>query len=488
MKILFIASEAVPLAKVGGLADVTGALPKALRELGHDARILIPQYNNIPSQFELKSEIRDFKIDFLSSSQAISINQTLAGEIPVYTLDSPFYFGTPEIYVNELERFYFFSKAVHAVLPYLKWQPEIIHCHDWMTALIILWAKKYDYPYHSVFTIHNLNFQGNFDGHLAINRELQADWKYCPAGAPSAPSCYMGQAILWADQINTVSETYAREITTPEFGVGLDGLLRFRQEHLCGILNGIDNEVWNPSNDGCIEQKFDSETLSTKTDNKVALQKYCGLPVDSEAPLVGMVQRLDEQKGLDIFLEGVDKFLDRTNVQIVIQGTGRQDYQAKLQQIALAHPRQVAAIMVFEEALAHRVYASCDLFLMPSRFEPCGLGQMIAMRYGAIPVVRHTGGLVDSVPEFSSDLIEGSGFVFHEYSAEALFGTLEKALDAYYNRKLWTLARERVSRIDLSWQQSARQYEKLYSSLLKASPLTANPQLGPGSFQNMARA
>ena len=191
MKILFIASEAVPLAKVGGLADVTGALPKALRELGHDARILIPQYNNIPRQFELKREIEDFKIDFLSSSQTVHLNQTLAGDLPVYTLDSPLYFGTPEIYVNELERFYFFSKAVHAILPHLKWQPEIIHCHDWMTALIILWAKKYDYPYRSLFTIHNLNFQGNFDGHPAINQQLKADWKFCPAGSPALPSCFM---------------------------------------------------------------------------------------------------------------------------------------------------------------------------------------------------------------------------------------------------------------------------------------------------------
>jgi starch synthase len=473
MKILFIASEAVPLAKVGGLADVTGALPKTLREIGHDARILIPQYNNIPRQFELKSEIRDFKIDFLSSSQNIDINQTLTGDVPVYTLNSPLYFGTPEIYVNELERFYFFSKAVHAILPHLKWQPEIIHCHDWMTALIILWAKKYGYPYHSLFTIHNLNFQGYFDGHPAINQELQADWKFCPQGAPALPSCFMGQAILWADELNTVSETYAREITTPEFGVGLDSLLRFRHDHLSGILNGIDYEVWNPQTDGWIDKRFDSYSLSTKTDNKIALQKACGLPIDSEIPMVGMVQRLDEQKGLDIFLEGVDKFLDQTNVQIVIQGTGRLDYQDKLQQIAEVHPRQVATIMVFEEALAHRIYASCDLFLMPSRFEPCGLGQMIAMRYGAIPVVRHTGGLVDSIPEFNSDLTEGNGFVFHEYSAEALFSNLGNALSAYYNRKLWGPARERVSRIDLSWQKSARQYEKLYSSLFKTWPLRA---------------
>jgi starch synthase len=429
----------------------------------------MPQYNNIASQFTLKPEISGLKVDVLSNFQGINLNQTESGNVPVYTLENQAYFGTSEVYVNDLERFYFFSRAVFEVLPRLSWQPEIIHCHDWMTALIVLWAKKAGYPYRSLFTIHNLNFQGNFENHSAIGRELEGDWKLCPEGSPALPAGFLGQGIVWADEINTVSETYAREISTPEYGVGLDNLLRYRQEHLCGIMNGIDDEVWNPNSDPFLESHFDSDTLQLKSTNKTALQKSLGLPVDAGIPMIGMVQRLDEQKGLDIFLEGVDRFLSENAVQIVIQGKGRVDYQDKLRQIAAGHPRQLAAVLVFEEPLAHRIYAACDLFLMSSRFEPCGLGQMIAMRYGAVPVVRHTGGLVDSVPEFNSDLSTGNGFVFHDYSASALFKTLKKALDTYYNRKLWFAARERVSRIDLSWQQSALKYEALYQKLLKNS-------------------
>jgi starch synthase len=474
MKILFIASEAAPLAKVGGLADVTGALPKSLISLGHDVRIIMPQYSNISARFHLKSEIQGLDIDFPASPHQINLNLTMSGAVPVYTLESAAYFGTPEIYVNDLERFYFFSRAVFAILPRLSWQPEIIHCHDWMTALIIMWAKKAGYPYRSLFTIHNLNFQGNFEEHPAIGLELKKDWEFCPAGAPEPPACFMGPAIVWADQINTVSETYAREIATPEYGVGLDNLLRYRHENLCGIMNGIDTEVWNPRTDPYLETHFDSGSLSLKSANKTSLQQISGLTIDPNIPLIGMVQRLDEQKGLDIFMDGIDNFLSQNPVQLVIQGRGRGDYQDRLSQIAARHPRQIAAVIAFEELLAHRVYAACDLFLMPSRFEPCGLGQMIAMRYGAIPVVRHTGGLVDSVPEFSDDLTSGHGFVFHDYSAAALFATLKQALDTYYNRKLWLPARERVSRIDFSWQASALKYESLYHSLIKAWPL------GPG--------
>ncbi len=462
MKVLFIASEAAPLAKVGGLADVAGALPKALISLGHDVRIIIPQYHDISAGFALKPEIRGLEVKCLSADRKINLNLTLAGGVPVYTLENPGYFGTREVYVNDLERFYFFSKAVFEVLPRLNWQPEIIHCHDWMTALLPLWCKKAGYRYRSLFTIHNLKFQGHFAEHPGIRRELEDDWGAGPAGAPPAPQCFLAQAILQADRINTVSQTYAREICTPEYGQGLDTLLRYRQEQLSGILNGIDYEVWNPLTDPCLETRFDSESLALKAGIKMALQKFCGLAVDPDIPLIGMVQRLDEQKGLDILLEGIDSFLDRNPAQLVIQGTGRADYQERLQQIAGRHPRQMAACITFEETLAHRIYAGCDLFLMPSLFEPCGLGQMIAMRYGAIPLVRHTGGLVDSVPEFNSDLTEGNGFVFHDYTAHALFATLVQALDSYHQKRLWLMARERVSRLDFSWQASALQYAALY--------------------------
>jgi starch synthase len=481
MKILLIASEAVPLAKVGGLADVVGALPKALRTLGHDARILVPQYPDVAARFSLVTEIAQYNVRSWGETRAAGINTTVIGGIPVYTLNSPSVFSTSEVYTNDLERFYFFSRAVFEILPQLRWQPDIIHCHDWMTALIVMWARRAGYPYRSLFTIHNLNFQGSFSVDSRVGSELKTDWVHSPPGAPAAPSCFLAQAILWADQINTVSPTYSREISTPEYGLGLDSLLRFRRDNLTGILNGIDHDIWNPLLDAYLPSKYSSERLTNKTLNKTALQTEVGLPVGPDIPLIGMVQRLEEQKGLDIFLEGIDNFLVQSPAQIVLQGKGRLDYHERLNQVVKSHPNQVSVTLEYQEPLAHRIYAGSDLFLMPSRFEPCGLGQMIAMRYATVPVVRHTGGLVDSVPEFSTDLNRGRGFVFHDYSSTALFQTLRKALAVYINnRKLWSSAAQRISRADLSWQASALEYDILYRKLLPSPETNPSPDFNSG--------
>jgi starch synthase len=280
---------------------------------------------------------------------------------------------------------------------------------------------------------------------------------------------FMAQAVLWADMVSTVSETYAREITTPEYGVGLDALLRYRSSegNLMGIINGIDYEYWNTSNDPYLPVNFSPSGMAKRTLNKTTLQRVAGLPVDSDIPLIGMVQRLDEQKGIDIVVQGADRILQETGAQLVILGRGRDNYENALRQIAARYQGQVSVFIAFEEPLAHLIYGGCDIFLMPSHFEPCGLGQMIAMRYGAIPIVRHTGGLVDTVPQLSPDLSTGNGFVFHEYSPEALVKAVLEATNAFKNKPAWQRAIQRVSRMDFSWQNSARRYETAYQQVLE---------------------
>lgn len=472
MKILFITSEAAPLAKVGGLADVSGSLPRALNSLGHDVRVLMPQYAGIDRQlFPLTAERAGFRVSLPGNTRTVNLNRMQAGNVIFYLLENRDVFGTEEVYTDDLERFFFFSRAAFEILPHLEWQPEIIHCHDWLTALVIMWSKKAGYPYASVFTIHNLAYQGLFDESFMDHRGLRKDWDFFPPDAPRPAYNFMSQAILWADLVTTVSETYAREITSSRLGSGLEAFLRYRaaRDELRGIVNGIDYDYWNPQTDEYLPVNFNSNNLKKRVLNKIALQKTAGLPVDSDIPLIGMVQRLDAQKGLDIFEQAVDSILQETGVQFVILGKGWDNYEEMLRQIASRNPRQAAVFIAFEEALAHLIYGGCDMFLMPSQFEPCGLGQMIAMRYGALPIVRHTGGLVDTVPQMSADLSEGNGFVFHEYSGEALFQAVREAVEAYRKRAAWSRAMRRVSQLDFSWQSSARRYESIYRQVLELS-------------------
>jgi starch synthase len=470
MRVLFISSEATPLIKVGGLADVAGSLPKALRSMGHDVRIMLPQYNSIDTRrFPTTCGQAGFQFYTLGSTQSINLNQTTADGVPVYLLDNQKYFGTKEVYTNDLERFFFFSRAAFEILPKMEWQPEIVHCHDWLTALVIMWLRKAGYVYRTAFTINNLAYQGFFDENFMNSHDLRKDWDYFPPDAPRPPYSFMSQAVLWADYVTTVSETYAREITTPESGVGLDALLRYRASagELAGIINGLDYEYWNPATDEYLPVNFTSARLKKRSLNKTALQKVAGLPVNGDIPLIGMVQRMDEQKGIDIFVQGIEPVLRETGAQFVILGKGHDYYENMLRQAAFRFPQQVSVFVAFEESLAHLIYGGCDMFLMPSHFEPCGLGQMIAMRYGALPIVRHTGGLVDTVPALSADLDRGNGFVFHDYSPAAMVTAVKKATEAYRNQAAWTLAVKRVSQLDFSWQSSARRYETVYLQVLE---------------------
>ena len=469
MNVLFVASEVTPLAKVGGLADVIGSLPKALRELGHDVRIIMPKYGSINAdKYSITTLKPSSKLSVSGKTENIGLKITsLDNNVPVYLVENQRCFGSSKIYnENELESFLFFCRAVIKLLPQLDWQPEIVHCHDWHTALIVMWLKKERCPYSSVFTIHNLAYQGAIDKSFLVNNELEKHWSDYPSDAPKLPLNFMSQGILWADLITTVSETYAKEILTPEYGGNLNAILNYRKESLLGIVNGIDYKEYNPNDDPYIPVKYDAFSLDKRTKNKLALQRKAQLPETPTIPLIGMVQRLDEQKGFDIFGKAIETTMNETNIQFVILGRGRKEYEDMLRETASKYPQRISVFIDFDNALAHLIYAGCDMFLMPSRFEPCGLGQLIAMRYGALPVVRHTGGLVDTVKQLTPDLDKGNGFVFQEYNTEALVIAIKQATGVYKNQNSWQQIMQRIMNLDFSWQASALKYEAAYKKVL----------------------
>ncbi|MBL7209421.1 MAG: glycogen synthase [Dehalococcoidia bacterium] len=470
MRVLFVAAEVAPLAKVGGLADVIGSLPEALTRLGNDVRVMMPRYGVIDAaKYPVTPVIDDFDVRVMKTAKAVALRSTdLGGKVKVYLVDSDNFSNSGEVYGQDvLERFFLFCRAVLEMLPRLNWQPEIIHCHDWHTALIPLWLIRNNYRYISLFTIHNLAYQGAFDAGFWSDSGLKEDWQSWPADAPEPLLNFISQGILWADMVTTVSETYAKEILTTEYGEGLDVLLRYRQERLFGIVNGLDYEEYSPATDPLIPANYDASTLGKRVANKLALQRQAGLPENSEIPLIGMVSRLDEQKGLDILAESLNSLLRKTQAQIVILGRGTERYHGLLKQAADRYSSQLAAFLTFDDVLAHLIYAGCDIFLMPSRFEPCGLGQLIAMRYGAVPVVRHTGGLADTVRDLTEDLNEGSGFVFRDYDSEAMSIAVQRAVDAYKDREGWNKVMRRIMALDFSWGSSAEKYQALYHRALE---------------------
>jgi starch synthase len=467
MKVLFVAAEAAPLVKVGGLADVVGSLPLALNELGHDVRVMIPGYGVI----DMSSLSATTVIDGLSIPQTdrvVSLKLAeLSSGLKIYLVDSPDFSGSRFIYGrDDLERFLLFCRSVIETLRGLEWQPDIIHCHDWHAGLIPLLLKAGNHDYPVIFTIHNLAYQGNFDNEFLDKSGLRPLWGLRPDGAPDPALSFMSQGILWADMVTTVSETYAAEILTPEYSVGLDYLLRYRQDRLTGIVNGLDYTEFNPETDDFISGKYGVSKLDKRVKNKLELQKRAGFNEDAAVPLIGMVSRLDEQKGLDILDAGLDDLFRKEKCQLFILGQGREEYHNLLKQAAKRYCEQLAVFIEFDEKLSHLVYAGSDMFLMPSRFEPCGLGQLIAVRYGSVPIVRHTGGLADTVQDLAADLSRGSGFVFQDYSPEAMLAAIERALDSYRN-KAWRNVIERIMALDFSWKASAGKYESLYRKVLE---------------------
>ena len=462
MKILFVASEAFPLVKVGGLADVTSSLAIALQDTGHEPCLILPKYGSIKTPLQ-DARGSNVTIDFAGHSEQVALKTTmLKGRIPVYLVENDDYFGTEEIYSrDELRRFLFFSLSLPGILSQLDFRPDVIHCHDWHTALTPLWLRKARAELPCIFTIHNLAYQGPFDRQFLLASGLSSMWQeYIPPGAPAPGLNFMSQGILLADLVTTVSPTYASEILTPPYGEGLDRLLNHRRDELYGVANGIDYDEYNPAGDPHLERNYDSSTIERRVENKLALQRKSGLPRNPDIPLFGMVSRLDEQKGIDLLLQAIDQFMTETRAQLVILGEGREHYHKLLSEAALKFPHRLSVFIAHDEGLARLIYGGSDIFLMPSRFEPCGLGQLIAMRYGAVPVVRRTGGLADTVKDVTQE--DGNGFVFQNYAVPEMLEAMKRAEQSFYQRDTWQSLMRRNMKLDFSWKASAGKYEEIY--------------------------
>ncbi|OAT81738.1 glycogen synthase GlgA [Desulfotomaculum copahuensis] len=482
LKILLVSSEVVPFAKTGGLADVAGSLPKALAtvgndNLGNDVRVALPHYKGI----EGAAYRTDFPVLFNNRAETAIIRESsleaqFEGEhrmIPVYLVDNHHYFYRDRMYMfaDEAERFTFFCRAVLEMLPRLNWQPDLIHCNDWQTGPIpfFLRVRYARDPFYSrmatVFTIHNLQYQGNFPREtldlLGVGDEYFTPDQLEFYGTVS----YMKMGILYADVINTVSKTYAAEIQRPELGERLDGLLRKRSHDLYGIVNGINYHEFNPKTDHRIHRNFDRDSVENKKENKYALQKEMHLPV-RDVPVLGLISRLVDQKGLDL-IAGISDQLLAQDVQFVVLGSGDRYYEDLFRSLRERYPEKMGVYIGFNAILAQRIYAGADMFLMPSKFEPCGLGQLIAMRYGTIPVVRATGGLADTVHDYNPATGSGNGFVFSEYDGAALWDAVGRAIKLYREHPdQWLKLVKSAMELDFSWARSGVEYLQLYQEAL----------------------
>lgn len=479
LKVLVLSAEMVPFAKTGGLADVTGALPKALAKLGHDVRVALPRYGRIdPARFHMFQVVPPFPVPMDDSTEAVSIFQTdTVPGVPVYFVNNEKYFNREGIYgyPDDGERFILYCRAALEMLRHLGWKPDIIHCNDWHTGIVPNWLKTIykDDPFFAecatVFTIHNLQYQGLFGWRiLEVAGIDEYGFLHHPQiGELADVVDLMARGIHFADVINTVSERYAQEILTPEYGEKLDPLLRDRKDRLFGILNGVDYDEFNPATDRYIAQDFDADHLDRRRANKLALQRESNLPQDPEIPLIGMVSRLADQKGFDILAACFDWMMECLGIQFVLLGTGDQHYHNVFTEFHQKYASRAAIYLTFNAALAQKIYAGSDMFLMPSRFEPCGLGQMISLRYGSIPIVRHTGGLADTIQNFDPITNQGNGFSFERYHHVDLYTAVVRAVENYKHRDTWRLLQERGMRADFSWAASARKYVDLYRRALQ---------------------
>lgn len=497
LRVLFMTSEVEPFAKTGGLADVAGALPKALHGLGHDIRVAMPRYGRIdPAKFGLTTALANVAVPMDSSVENVSIMRgNLTPAVPVYLVDSPKYFDREGIYgyPDDGERFILFCRAALEMLKQLNWQPDIIHCNDWHTGIVPNWLKTIyaNDPFFSqtatAFTVHNLQYQGIF-GHriLEIAGIDQYGFIYHPHLAELANVVdLLARGLLFADVINTVSEQYAREVLTPEYGERLDPLLRDRRDRLFGILNGIDYSEMDPLTDPHIPVHYDVRTLDQKVADKLALQREANLPQREDVPLIGTVSRLADQKGFDLLARIFEDMMNAVDMQFVLLGTGDQHYHNMFGNFSRQFNKKAAIFLTFNAPLAQKIYAGCDMFLMPSRFEPCGLGQMISLRYGTIPIVRRTGGLADTITDFDPRTGQGNGFAFERYHHMDLFAAIVRAIENYKHHGTWRMLQERGMVADYSWDASARKYADLYLKALQfvraAAPASARgPAAGAG--------
>ncbi|TCL75276.1 glycogen synthase (ADP-glucose) [Hydrogenispora ethanolica] len=477
LKILLLSAEVVPFAKTGGLADVAGALPKALKELGHDVRVAMPRYGFIDkNKFNLQERLIGLTVPMNGGSDTASVYEGKIGaDVPVYMIDNPKYFDREGIYMypDDADRFVFFSRGAMEMLKRLDWAPDILHCNDWHTAIVPNWLKSIykDDPFFartaSIYTIHNLAYQGVF-GYRVL--EIAGVDKYQfmvpPGVSPENQINMMGRGIFFADLVNTVSDTYAQEILTSEYGEGYDWLLRERRDRLYGIVNGIDYESNNPAADPHIFHHYDLQHAEDKLHNKLALQKESGLAQEPHTPLIGMISRLSDQKGFDLIGHVIEAMMANLNFQFILLGTGAEHYHNLFHSIQERFPSRSAVYLTFNSALAQKIYAASDLFLMPSRFEPCGLGQLIALRYGSIPIVRETGGLKDTVQNYDPQTSNGNGFTFRQYDALAMYTAIVRAIETYHYPEVWKTLIQRAMSADFSWRVSAAKYIDLYHRAL----------------------
>ncbi len=477
-KILFAASEAVPFVKTGGLADVVGSLPKFFPKKAYDVRVVLPKYRFIAEEFRTRMErVGVCSVRFKKENQYVGIDRLVEDGVTFYFIDSETYFVEETPYgeiARDAEKFSFFSMTVLAMLPVIRFQADVIHCHDWHTGLTPAFleafcrGEKFYRSTRFVFTIHNLKFQGRrpieeIQKMTGLPEEYFTDALLESYGEANL----LKGGIVFSDYVTTVSETYAREIQAPEGGEGLDGLLRARTDHLIGIPNGLDYQDQNPETDPRIAHRFAGDLAGYKSANKADLQRELRLDEREEIFLIGMVSRLTEQKGFDLVEQALDEILASGDVQLAVLGTGEERYETMFRSYAEKYPGRISATIGYSENLAQRIYASCDAFLMPSVFEPCGLSQLMALRYGTVPLVRNTGGLADTVEAYNEVEHTGTGFHFFDCSADELLGMIHRAQKVFVESPgEWKGIIERGMAADFSWDASCKKYGALYDRII----------------------
>lgn len=474
MNILLAASEVVPYAKTGGLADVAGALPKAVARLGHKVRVVMPRYKLEKIEAVTERLPGELSVPFNFGERRVAVYVDSTGEVPVYFIDAPEYFLRAKLYgeADDPERFAFFSRAVLELAKALGERFDIIHLSDWMTGLVAAYLKTVytgDPAFDgtkTLFTIHNIAFPGLFRADQIPKFGLP-DRIYRAEGGIEFYNLAsaLKAGLVFSDAISTVSPRYATEIQTPEFGEKFDGLLQARRNDLFGILNGVDYDEWNPETDKYIAANYSPPDLRGKLECKRDLLKVFGLPENLDRPLIGCISRLSDQKGFDLILPIADRMLDQ-DAAFVLLGSGEEVYERAFQALRDARRSQVGVYLGFSNELAHKIEAGADMFLMPSRFEPCGLNQMYSLKYGTVPIVRAAGGLDDTIDNFDRTSLRGSGFKFYEYNSERLLETIHEALLVYAKGDQWRALMLNGMRADYSWTQSARQYVELYQRLV----------------------
>ena len=483
-KILFAVSEAVPFIKTGGLGDVAGALPKALDKEKYDVRVVLPKYACCENLAAYGAQlVAETEVPLAWRRQYVGIWEAEVDGIIYYLLDNEYYFSGPKPYgeiYQDIEKFSFFSRAVLEACKELKYSPDIIHCHDWQTALLPVVIKSLYKDCttfqntRTIFTIHNLRFQGRWKlDEVQDKTGLPEKLFYGGDLEIYGEANLLKGGSLYCDKLTTVSAEYARELLTPEGGEGLDMVFNFKGPNFLGICNGLDINNFNPATDPAIEKNYDVTNFMTgKRANKLALQEKLGLNVDKDVMLVGMVSRLDKQKGFDLVCYIMEQFLNTAHVQMVFLGSGDDQIAESLCYFAGKYPGRVSANVIYSEELSRQIYAGCDVFLMPSLFEPCGLSQLVSMRYGTIPVVRETGGLKETVEPFNEYENKGAGFTFANYNGEELLDALRYSQKIFYDdKKKWNAMVRRDMKLDFSWEASAKKYEALYDELIAQGPV-----------------